>query len=593
MDSAQALRVLRLQHGATQVQIRAAYKKLSRQYHPDKNIGRETTAVFQSVNEAYHVLVSETVPDPDATESEEESSVGGDESPDASEGDESPEATEDDESPAATGGDESPAAAGNEEESAEATKGAEQSDEPPAAAPFKNVFGDKSACKTLLGKIPNYLVICGSELYVYVEATGLFSNNPAHIIRVIQDNLDGVYGENYAAAKRLLHLLPSYVKESPHFFNSDDTKGFVHCENGVLDLHTHLIEAHSPFRPSRVGLGYVVGMAPMIDYCAYFEQKFFYGPLGQTKAAWLLERLADSLSGVCHKQGGCISLVGKHNTGKSSIMKLVELVFGGYAMNFDAQNMNVNGSSDAAAQNAIFARNKDARVIYASELNGAMDGNKMKRGISGNLDAIQSRVPYGHAEAIVPNFLMLTASNESPRLINVDEAVVERMAVVRMTIQHVKSDDTAAEIKSPRARAAMLSSLLGAKARKERDGPLDIPQDILADTHAAYPIAEFIPSGPSTLEQAFLRDHTITGDKADFITSIDVRDWIAKNAPESNETRLAKIVRSYFSLHGMGDFKTIKARTRNVNAHQNFTKWPGIKRNDDSAGEGADMDAEA
>lgn len=53
----EAFRVLGLPVNATQEDIKNAYKKMSKQYHPDV-VGEEGTAHFYQVNEAYNFLMS-------------------------------------------------------------------------------------------------------------------------------------------------------------------------------------------------------------------------------------------------------------------------------------------------------------------------------------------------------------------------------------------------------------------------------------------------------------------------------------------------------------------------------------------------------
>ena len=47
---------LRIQRNATQGIIKAAYRALSYEYHPDRNPDRDTTRIMQILNDAYAVL---------------------------------------------------------------------------------------------------------------------------------------------------------------------------------------------------------------------------------------------------------------------------------------------------------------------------------------------------------------------------------------------------------------------------------------------------------------------------------------------------------------------------------------------------------
>lgn len=50
-------RILRVEKNATQQQIRKAFRKLSKKFHPDVNDGDDTE--FKKINNAYHILVDE------------------------------------------------------------------------------------------------------------------------------------------------------------------------------------------------------------------------------------------------------------------------------------------------------------------------------------------------------------------------------------------------------------------------------------------------------------------------------------------------------------------------------------------------------
>ena len=49
--------ILGLKKGATQEEIKAAYRKLSKKYHPDVNDAANASVVFRLINEAYNALI--------------------------------------------------------------------------------------------------------------------------------------------------------------------------------------------------------------------------------------------------------------------------------------------------------------------------------------------------------------------------------------------------------------------------------------------------------------------------------------------------------------------------------------------------------
>ena len=56
VDLPNYFRVLELEPDATSAQIKASYRRLATQYHPDRNADPEAMKRFEAINEAYHVL---------------------------------------------------------------------------------------------------------------------------------------------------------------------------------------------------------------------------------------------------------------------------------------------------------------------------------------------------------------------------------------------------------------------------------------------------------------------------------------------------------------------------------------------------------
>ena len=53
--------ILGVQKGASDDEIKKAYRKLSKKYHPDINKSPEATEMFQKVNSAYEFLTEENI----------------------------------------------------------------------------------------------------------------------------------------------------------------------------------------------------------------------------------------------------------------------------------------------------------------------------------------------------------------------------------------------------------------------------------------------------------------------------------------------------------------------------------------------------
>ncbi|MCV0392453.1 MAG: DnaJ domain-containing protein [Nitrosopumilus sp.] len=56
MNTYQAVKILKVNHDSSQEEIKAAYRKLALEYHPDKNKGLKEDSEFKKITEAYHML---------------------------------------------------------------------------------------------------------------------------------------------------------------------------------------------------------------------------------------------------------------------------------------------------------------------------------------------------------------------------------------------------------------------------------------------------------------------------------------------------------------------------------------------------------
>jgi len=59
MNRPDCYRILGLPYGAPKDDIKKAYRKLAKQWHPDVNHSPEATGKFKQINEAYQILTSE------------------------------------------------------------------------------------------------------------------------------------------------------------------------------------------------------------------------------------------------------------------------------------------------------------------------------------------------------------------------------------------------------------------------------------------------------------------------------------------------------------------------------------------------------
>ena len=57
MDYKDYYKILGVEKGASEAEIKSAYRKLAKQFHPDRNRGDKTAEEkFKEINEAYEVL---------------------------------------------------------------------------------------------------------------------------------------------------------------------------------------------------------------------------------------------------------------------------------------------------------------------------------------------------------------------------------------------------------------------------------------------------------------------------------------------------------------------------------------------------------
>lgn len=144
-----------------------------------------------------------------------------------------------------------------------------------------------------------------------------------------------------------------------------------------------------------------------------------------------------------YKYGGIF--IGKHNTGKSTTLNIVEAIFSGCCERIKSDVLVSIGSKRVSGNEATpeiaKIEGKCAAFVQETARNAALNTSFWKELTGG--DTLTARNLYREPHDFLPTAQIIIASNYSPNFDAHDEAAISRMIVIPFNIQHSKHDKDA------------------------------------------------------------------------------------------------------------------------------------------------------
>lgn len=221
----------------------------------------------------------------------------------------------------------------------------------------------------------------------------------------------------------------------------NENRDLLGFENGVYDLKNGLFRDGSPddyitFSTGRNYYEYDFQDQEILDLEEYLSKVYVNPKLRE----YFLNFLCSCLQGG--NRGKIFSVfTGPTDAGKSLVMKLIEIVFGDYAVNFPRETFVVGSGKAAGGARPDLARVRGKRIAFVKEIakNETLHIGVLKE-LTGN-DSFFARTIYEEGSDINPMFTLILMCNEPPKIPAHDEAMWNRVKCLPHESIFPKPDD--------------------------------------------------------------------------------------------------------------------------------------------------------
>lgn len=337
------------------------------------------------------------------------------------------------------------------------------------------VKDDREAAQKLLQICgSNKFVECDNTLIIFNEEEGMFNHFsscasvPPLLFRYISNNRDYFntvkvkkdgtltlgpnYGDSEKNAKKLLLPLRSLVIDNRWVKRTElSSIGKILFNNGIYDMGKG--EFTEQFTPDYVFYDTTDNdfvprteeNSDYIDECIEYANELSFLSIfdSEKEAAPLKKAIAKAIYGDTSGRE-IYFLAGPTKAGKTQLMKMIERCFGGFVTAFSPENLayNTKSGSDEAMKNKWIYESRFKRLLTASEPQMLQDfsGNTIKK-VAGGGEGIEARGLYRKAEYVVPAFTLFLCLNDTPRILNCDAAVQDRVRFVEFKNSFVPTPD--------------------------------------------------------------------------------------------------------------------------------------------------------
>lgn len=269
------------------------------------------------------------------------------------------------------------------------------------------------------------------------------------------------YNNKIGRMKDLCSFFKDRMSHSAEFLDDDffernatSSQGCLLFSNGILktNWNTKSLEFVDKFDKnivfkSRINVDFSYPNEPT-SRCDYEDideiKKLFFDIFGNQQDVFI-EYIATAVFGLTLKKVAYV--IGDTDAGKSTLLNFLKKSFsndiiGGFDNKCFVDN---KYSTNDASSNRWALLLKDKRLLISSEsVNGRLNTELIKQIASGGKDELVGRFHSGNEIAFTPSFMMLTMLNNMPSFTNVDEALKNRLLILKLqkTYKTVVNDPT-------------------------------------------------------------------------------------------------------------------------------------------------------
>ena len=470
----------------------------------------------------------------------------------------------------------------------------------------EGVYNDLAAARKVYELYPHF-ICCHSVLYVFDDATGLYTDKEEIIFSIVARFTDQLYvlietkdgnikktnrgyGDSTALKRQMIPELKSLCVNNNWITNTQFTSiGYLLFQNGYYNMKSGIFQ--TGFNPNIVFTYKIYRNYDTthknIEYITDVKDRFIYNQLGQEVGDFFILNLARGLAGDMMKK--FFLGLGSTNAGKSTIVKACLSSFGEYIGSFNAENICFrNSSADEAAQMRWIYLLKNKRIIFSNEIKmtSEINGNMIKK-VSSKGDTLIARVHGGLETEFVPHFLGVTFANDAPKIsgIDTDPAINDRLKVISYTKKYVKEpsnefelkidDNIDIEIDSIEFQEAFQFVLLDAYLNYIFNGKPDIEPDEVKNFKSEW-VGD---GGEGQTISKFLEEFEITDNVEHFTFSKDIENWLVGNKIGLTPTKFAMELKKYCTIK---KYKNIESKNKKSNGKV-LKAWFGIKTVDNDS----------
>jgi phage/plasmid-associated DNA primase len=315
---------------------------------------------------------------------------------------------------------------------------------------FSEYVNSDLHCQRKLFKIEGSVKFkfCKGTLYIFNEKTGMYETtietlfyylikNSRYLTIVLHVDKDGNektdnYGESSNLQNRVVQFVKTAAKDDEWLEKTQNTSlGYLLFKNGIYNMKTGIFT--KSFDPNIVFHTRVPWNFPEYDKKEIKEaRKISFDKIFEDPKP-MIAALARALAGDI-KIKRFYLCPGRSDSGKSKLVKMLSIAFGGYVGHFNAESLAYTSSMDTkdeAAKMRWALLERWSRILLSNEINmkKKLNANDIKKQSAGG-DKLTARTHQKEEIHFTPHYTPFCMLNDIPQIEPMDDATTKRLTYI-------------------------------------------------------------------------------------------------------------------------------------------------------------------